>query len=53
MLEPNLTHIAGAKWLGGALMPASLVVIGGVLVWQLWQSKKAIRQLAQQEQYQN
>ncbi|OUD12704.1 heme exporter protein CcmD [Thioflexithrix psekupsensis] len=34
-------------------MPASLVVIGGVLVWQLWQSKKAIRQLAQQEQYQN
>lgn len=48
MLEPSLTHIGGAKLLGTTLMPASLLVLMGVLAWQLWQSKQALNQLEQQ-----
>lgn len=47
MIEYGLLKAGGGKAVGSLLMPGAALVIGGVLVWQLWQDKKAIRDLKQ------
>ncbi len=47
MIEYGLLKAGGGKAVGSLLMPSAALVIGGVLVWQLWQDKKAIRDLKQ------
>lgn len=48
MIEYGLLKASGGKVFGGLFMPSAVLIIGGVLAWQLWQDKKAIRELKQQ-----
>lgn len=45
MLESGLLKVGGAKVAGSVFFPTAILLVGGILAWQLWQDKKAIRRL--------
>lgn len=41
MLENNVIQISTAKLLGASLLPSSILLISGFIIWQIWRNKQS------------
>lgn len=41
MLENNVIQISTAKFLGASLLPSSILLISGIIIWRIWRNKQS------------
>lgn len=41
MLENNVIQISTAKLLGASLLPSSILLISGIIIWRIWRNKQS------------
>lgn len=39
MLENNIVHISTSKLIGATILPNSILLISGIVIWRLWRNK--------------
>jgi len=41
MLENSVVQISTGKLLGATLLPSSILLLGGIIIWQIWRNKQS------------
>jgi len=41
MLENNVIQISAGKLLGVSLLPSSILLVSGIIIWQIWRNKQS------------
>lgn len=41
MLENNVVQISTGKLLGASLLPSSILLVSGIIIWQIWRNKQS------------
>jgi len=41
MLGNNVIQISTGKLLGATLLPSSILLVGGIIIWQIWRNKQS------------